>query len=210
MRPYDGTPALYERFISDLEVRLSREHLHGARSVDEFSLANTMDGSDDYGEVVQAGPERIIGPVNKPGISATKRRERANKMEDNKMEDHKKRNSMVYSFLVLFILYDNLKIMLHEAIRDGYAALWILRAQCYREPNNLTLAEIDRVWLAFTFKDMGIDADTFVKAPRFLHSLNKKRSATRKKDQQGHRHQGADWLHARLQPVAVYARNVRL
>lgn len=151
-------------------------YLHVARAVDDFILVNTMDGADDYGEVAQANPAQFIGPADEQGIPVAERRERA-----NKMADHKKWNTMLFSFLVLLVLDDNLRAMLQKAKRDGYAALKILRAQCYREPNNLTLAELDRVWLAFTFKDVGMNADTFANALRFLAALNEKRPVGRKK-----------------------------
>ena len=50
-RPHSGDPADFERFISDLEIRLSLEHLLNTRAATELNLASTMNGEDDNGEV---------------------------------------------------------------------------------------------------------------------------------------------------------------
>ena len=47
-RPYSGDPADFERFISNLEIRLSHEHPLNARAATEWNLASTMNGEDDY------------------------------------------------------------------------------------------------------------------------------------------------------------------
>ena len=91
-RPYSGDPADFERFISDLEIRLSREHLSNTRATTEWNLASTINGEDDYGEVFQADPERFIGPVDDENANAADRRKR--KLI---LADHTKRSSLAYS-----------------------------------------------------------------------------------------------------------------
>ena len=50
-RLYSGDPADFECFISNLEIRLSREHLPNARAATGWNLASTTNGEDYYGEV---------------------------------------------------------------------------------------------------------------------------------------------------------------
>ena len=59
-RPYSGNSADFERFISNLEIQLSREHLPKARAATEWKLTATMNGEEDYGELSQADPVRLV------------------------------------------------------------------------------------------------------------------------------------------------------
>ena len=68
-----------------------------------------MNGEDDYGEVSQADPKRIIGPVDDENANAADRRERK-----LMLANHTKRNSLVYSHVLSLITDPNLMKMIQS------------------------------------------------------------------------------------------------
>jgi hypothetical protein len=140
-RPYSGDPADFERFISNLEIRLSREHLPNARSATKWNLASTMNGKDNYGEVYHADPERFTGPVDDENANTADRRERK-----LMLADYTKHNSLIYYHVLSLITNPNLKKMIQSTPGvqlDGYKALECLRDHCFCEPNDLTVQQLD-------------------------------------------------------------------
>ncbi len=100
-----------------------------------------MNGEDYYSEVSQADPERFIGPVDDENANAADRRQ-----HKLMLADYTKRNSLVYSHVLSLITDPNLKKMIQSTpgVRfDGYKALQCLRDHRFREPNNLTVQQLD-------------------------------------------------------------------
>jgi hypothetical protein len=68
--------------------------------------------------------------------------------------------------------------------RDGHEA-WLLRkANCYREPNDLTLQEIDKMWNDCSCTSVGIDENSINNMIRFLHHFNSRRPAAKQYDEE--------------------------
>lgn len=108
-KPYNGDPADFERFITDLKIRLLRAHLPHARAAIEWSLTSTMKGDDDYGDISQADLDLYIGSTDNKDATAAARKERK-----LMWADHYKRNSLVYSHVLSLITDVNLKDMIKE------------------------------------------------------------------------------------------------
>ncbi len=66
---------------------------------------------------------------------------------------------------------------------DGYKALQCLHDHCFREPNDLTVQQLDSTWIAFTPNGVGINADSLSNAILFLNALNAKRPISRRKSE---------------------------
>lgn len=169
--PFDGTPSDWLRFEGDLFNRLAREYQAGDAS-DLYSLLDTLEGSDTYGAVSQADPNlaRPIPPVNAADTKDWNR--------------HIRRNRMLASILITHITDDNLKRMIQAAHpRDGYEAWLLLKTNCYREPNDLALQEMDKMWNDCNFTSVGIDENSINNMIRFLHHLNSRRPAAKQYDE---------------------------
>jgi hypothetical protein len=125
--PFDGTPTDWTRFEKELLNRLRREFQH-ADAGDIFSLEEPLLGTDTYGAVMQANPA-TAQPVPPNTVAQTRYYNR-----------HIRRQRILASILISHIGEPNLKRMIQAAHpRDGYEAWLLLRASCFREPNDLTL-----------------------------------------------------------------------
>ena len=115
-KPYNGDPADFERFMSDLEIRLSRENLPRAKASVEYSLADTLLGEDAFGIISQENPDTFIGALDDPALSDSERRERS-----FEWADHTKRDSLVYSYFLSLITDVNLSNMIKDTrTSSGY------------------------------------------------------------------------------------------
>jgi len=91
---------------------------------------------------------------------------------------------MLASILITHITDDNLKRMIQAAHpRDGYEAWLLLKTNCYREPNDLALQEMDNMWNDCNFMSVGIDENSINNTIRFLHHLNSRRPAAKQYDE---------------------------
>lgn len=168
LSPYDGTPGDWLRFEGDLFARLSREFQTGDAQ-DLFTLLDTLEGTDTYGDMAQADPN-LARPD--PPINAADTRD---------WHRHVKRNKMLASILISHILDDNLKRMIQAAhLLDGRQAWLMLRTHCWREPNDLMLLEMNRAWAVCDFSSVGIDESSISNMIRYLYTLNNRRPAARR------------------------------
>ena len=102
------------------------------------------------------------------------------------MADHTKPNLLVYSHVYSPITDPNMKKMIQSTPGvqfDGCKALQCLRDHCFREPNDLTVQQLDSTWIAFTPNDVGINADSLSNAILFLNALNAKRPLGHRKSE---------------------------
>jgi hypothetical protein len=81
---YNGTPGDFERFEEHLSNRLQREFLKD----DNYSLDQTIEGIDAYGEVVQADPATAQRLPADPTFDAAERRAA---IEEMRMHDRRNR-----------------------------------------------------------------------------------------------------------------------
>jgi hypothetical protein len=82
---------------------------------------------------------------------------------------HIRRQRILASILISHIGAPNLKLMIQAAHpRDGYEAWLLLRANCLREPNDLTLLVMNKTWADCDFKSMGIDESSLNNTTRNL------------------------------------------
>lgn len=170
--PFNGMPSDFERFERDFSTRLSREYLKD----DDFSLLEAMEGTDEYGAVNQADPALALRLPSDPALTAAERRQ-ATEM----MRMHRRRNRVLASYVICHLLDENLRTMVKAAHpTDGYAAAQMVRAHCYREPNNITILQMNRTWADCDFSSVGIDEHTINNMIRFLYGLNTRRPAARR------------------------------
>jgi hypothetical protein len=157
--PYNGTPRDFMRFKRDLNIRLAREYVPGGQPGDaDYSLQETLEGTDEYGVVFQGTPEALTDPPH----SAPERRA---------FKRHERRNRMLASYFISHILDENLKAMIQAAHPyDGYAAWNLLKANCYREPNDLTILEMNKIWADSDFSSVGIDENSIGNMIRLLNA----------------------------------------
>jgi hypothetical protein len=167
--PYNGTPRDFMRFERDLNIRLAREYVPGGQPGDaDYSLQETLEGTDEYGVVFQGTPEALTDPPH----SAPQRRA---------FKRHERRNRMLASYVISHILDENLKAMIQAAHPyDGYAAWILLKAHRYREPNDLTILEMNKIWADSDFNSVGIDENSIGNMIRLLYELNNKRPVARR------------------------------
>jgi hypothetical protein len=165
--PFDGTPTDWTRFEKELLNRLRRE-FQQADAGDMFSLEETLLGTDTYGAVMQANAA-TTQPVPPTTVAQTKDYNR-----------HIRRQRILASILISHIGEPNLKRMIQAAHpRDGYEAWLLLKANCFREPNDLTLLVMNKTWADCDFKSVGIDENSLNNMIRYLHSLNDLRPAAK-------------------------------
>jgi len=101
-----------------------------------------MEGTDEYGAVNQADPALALRLPSDPALTAAERRQ-ATEM----MRMHRRRNRVLASYVICHLLDENLRTMVKAAHpTDGYAAAQMVRAHCYREPNNITILQMNRTW----------------------------------------------------------------
>jgi hypothetical protein len=170
--PYNGTPGDFERFQEHLSNRLQREFLKD----DNFSLGQTLEGMDAYGEVVQADPATAQRLPSDPALNAAERRAA---VEEMRMHDRRLR--VLASYVITHLLDANLKTMIKATHPiDGYKAFKLLKAHCFREPNNITILAMNRTWADCDFASVGIDENSIGGMIRYLYHLNNLRPVARR------------------------------
>jgi len=114
---------------------------------DDFSLLEAMEGTDEYGAVNQADPALALRLPSDPALTAAERRQATEMMRMCACTAAATRNRVLASYVICHLLDENLRTMVKAAHpTDGYAAAQMVRAHCYREPNNITILQMNRTW----------------------------------------------------------------
>jgi len=99
-----------------------------------------MAGEDAYSSIMQADPAAALPLPSDPGLNAA-----GHQAAIQGINQHERRNRVLASYIISHILDENLKGMIETAYpHDGFEAYRLLRAHCYREPNDLTILEMNK------------------------------------------------------------------
>lgn len=161
--PYNCSPSDWIRFERDFMSRLEREFRPDS---DDFSLGDTLAGVDPFG----ANDPEADAHAALSSVPAARTR-----------KAHERRNRILASFVLGHLLDENLKSMIRAAHpSDGYASFQLVKDQCFREPNDVSILQMDKLWSECDFSIVGIDENSVNNMIRHLHQLNSRRPAARR------------------------------
>ena len=139
-----------------------------------YSVLDTINGADMCGEIKEAGEENMYKKYTEKN-AAGKEKTITPTPHDHRtwQEGHKRRNANLFSLLLAHLVSDNLVRMLTQSANgDGYNAWKLLKAYCYRVPNDLGMSLPAKRWQDTNFDSVGIDRNTISNMILHLHAIN--------------------------------------